>query len=131
MNNDGTTDSAENGTDDFRVMHLEANGPLVSTSDDTSDLIGNAWINHVSLIAIPVARLDPLFFDLSSLLAGEITQKLVNYQVKLAVIGDISEFLAASTALGDFVWESNRGEHVWFLPNETALETKLAASRGR
>lgn len=111
---------------DLRVLHLEADGPTVSSSEDTSDLIGNAWFENVSVIAIPATRLDPEFFRLSSLFAGEMLQKLVNYQVKLAVLGDLSEQLAVSGALRDFVWESNRGEHVWFLADETALAGKLA-----
>lgn len=108
------------------VLFLDAEGPTISTSEDTSDLIGNAWIDHSAIIATPVARLDPEFFRLQSRLAGDVIQKLVNYQLKLAVLGDIEEHLAASGAFRDFVWESNRGEHVWFLPDEAALEAKLA-----
>lgn len=55
------------------------------------------------MIAVPVARFDPEFFRLRSGLAGEITQKFVNYRSKLAVIGDISEKAAESVALRDFV----------------------------
>lgn len=115
---------------DIRVLHLDADGPVIATSEDTSDLIGNAWAENAGIIALPVARLDPEFFRLRSLLAGEIIQKLVNYRLQLAVIGDIGEFVAASEALRDFVWESNRGDHVWFLPDEAALESRLEA-RGR
>lgn len=108
------------------ILFLDAEGPTISTSEDTSDLIGNAWMDHSSIIATPVARLDPEFFRLESRLAGGIIQKLVNYHLKLAVIGAIEEHVAASGALRDFVWEANRGEHVWFLPDEAALEAKLA-----
>ena len=112
---------------DLRVQYLEPDGPLVSTSNDTSDLIGNAWVDGAGLIAIPVSRLDPAFFDLKSGLAGELAQKLVNYQLRLAVVGDISEFEAASGAFRDWVWESNRGRHVWFVPDEAALNERLSA----
>ena len=113
--------------DDFTVTYLYAEGPLVSTADDASDLVGAAWDQNARLIAIPVSRLDPDFFRLRSLLAGEIVQKLVNYRLQLAVLGDISQHLAGSEALRDFVWESNRGDHVWFLADRAALESKLAA----
>ena len=111
---------------DIRVLHLDPEGALVSTSDDTSDLIGNAWSEGISTIAIPVSRLDPEFFDLSSRKAGDITQKLVNYRLRLVVVGDVSAFEAASGAFRDYVWESNRGDQVWFVPDEAALRERLA-----
>ena len=111
---------------DLRVQYLDPDGPIVSSSEDTSDLIGNAWVDNVGLIAIPVSRLDPAFFELRSGKAGELAQKLVNYQLRLAVVGDVSEFEAASDAFRDWVWESNRGTHVWFVPDEAALEARLA-----
>ena len=114
---------------DIRVQYLDADGPVITASNDTSDLIGNAWVDNVNLIAVPVARLDPEFVRLRSLMAGEIVQKLVNYQLQLAVIGDITKFVAASDAFRDFVGESNRGRNVWFLLDEDALEAKLAATR--
>lgn len=112
---------------DTRVQFLDADGPVVSSSNDTSDLIGNAWYNNVGVIVIPVSRLDPDFFILRSLLAGEIVQKLVNYRLKLVVVGDIEQYIEASDAFRDFVWESNRGEHVWFVADEAAIPAKLGS----
>jgi hypothetical protein len=111
---------------DLRVQYLDPEGPLVSTSNDTSDLIGNAWVDNVGLIAIPVARLDPAFFELRSGMAGDLAQKLVNYHLRLAIVGDVSGYEAASDAFRDWVWESNRGAHVWFVPDEAALAARLA-----
>ena len=108
------------------VLFLDAEGATISTSDDVSDLVGSAWSEQATLIAVPEARLDPGFFRLETRIAGEVIQKLVNYRLQFVVIGDIEEHIAASGALGDFVWESNRGDHVWFLPDEAALEAKLA-----
>ena len=60
------------------------------------------------------------FFILSTGLAGEILQKFVNYQVKMAVYGDFSRY--TSKPLRDFIHESNQGEHFWFVPTrEEAL----------
>ena len=114
------------GADDFRVLYVDPDGPVISKADDVSDLIGNAWVDNISLIALPQQRLDPEFFRLNSLLAGDVLQKVVNYRVQLAILGDISAHLEQSQALRDFVWESNRGEHVWFLADEAALEAKRA-----
>jgi hypothetical protein len=116
---------------ELRVQYLDPDGPIVSTSNDTSDLIGNAWVDNVGLIAIPVSRLDPAFFELRSGIAGEVTQKLVNYHLRLAVVGDVSEYEAGSNAFRDWVWESNRGAHVWFVPDEAALEARISSGASR
>lgn len=115
--------------DGTRVLYLDSDGALISTPEDTSDLIGNAWIEHADVIALPLSRLDPDFFRLETLFAGHLLQKVVNYQLKLALIGDVSEYVARSSAFRDFVWEANRGEHVWFLADESALDAKLAPRR--
>jgi hypothetical protein len=112
---------------DLQVQYLDLDGAAISTSEDTSDLIGNAWMDHAEVIAVPVARLDPAFFDLSSLIAGEIAQKVVNYHLRLAVIGDVTGFAVAGSAFESFVVESNRGDHIWFLESEEALAAKLNA----
>lgn len=109
-----------------RVLYLDPDGPLLDRSDSANDLIGDAWGHEATAVAVPSSRLDPEFFRLSSGLAGEITQKLVNYRILLAVLGDISEHLEASGALRDYVWESNRGSSVWFLGDRAEFELKLA-----
>jgi len=116
---------------DLLVQYLDAEGPIISTGNDTSDLIGNAWVDNASVIAVPVSRLDPSFFDLSSGLLGEVTQKVVNYQLKLAIIGDISAATAASQPFADYIWETNRGDHVWFFDDEAGLAEKLTGRTGR
>jgi len=110
----------------IRVLHLEADGETLSTSDDAADLVGSAWSHDAAMVAVPAERFDAAFFDLRSGIAGEITQKLVNYRIRLAVIGDISGHVAASDALRDYVWESNRGEHVWFVDDDSVLAERLA-----
>lgn len=110
---------------DFIIQFVDVAGPIITRTDDVMDLIGNASYSGISLVVLPVERLDPEFFRLASLLAGDIMQKFVTYRVQLAIIGDISEYVAASDALRDFVWESNRGLHVWFLSDEEALIAKV------
>jgi hypothetical protein len=50
----------------------------------------------------------------------------VNYRVRVAIIGDVTAFESRSSAFRAFVTESNRGEHIWFLPDEAALTARLA-----
>lgn len=115
---------------DLRVQYLDADGPLISSPQDATDLIGGTWGQDVQVIALPLARLDPAFLDLRSGVAGEITQKFVNYQLKLAVIGDVSAAAASSQPFADYIWETNRGDHIWFFDDEAGLVEKLAGRTG-
>ena len=56
------------------------------------------------------------FFILSKGLAGEVLQKLVNYNIKLAIYGDYSIY--TSKPLKDFIYESNNGKDIFFVENE-------------
>lgn len=115
--------------DGVRIHVLEPTGFPVTSSVDTFDLIGNACYRDVHVLAVPVERLAPEFLDLSSGVAGEVLQKAVNYRLKVAVVGDVADRAAASAALADFIRESNRGEHVWFLPDAAALDSRLGPLR--
>lgn len=52
------------------------------------------------------------FFILSSGLAGEILQKFINYQFRIAIDGDYSKY--TSKPLKDFIYESNNGHDIFF-----------------
>ncbi|HEX5597209.1 MAG TPA: DUF4180 domain-containing protein [Micromonosporaceae bacterium] len=99
-------------------------GPPIATVQDALDVIGSAF-SQTDVVAIPVGRLNDAFFNLRTGLAGEIMQKFVNYQIRLAVVGDISAHIAASTALRDLVFESNHGNHIWFVADLDELDTRL------
>lgn len=99
--------------------------PLLRRPEDALDLIGDALGQRADWVVIPADRLDPGFFQLRTGFAGELLQKFVNYHLRVVVVGDISEFVAHSTALRDFVAESNRGRTVWFLNDLAELERRL------
>jgi len=63
-------------------------------------------------IAIRQESLSETFYDLRSGLAGEILQKVVNYRMKLAIVGDFSVY--TSKALHDFIYESNKSSTIVF-----------------
>ena len=102
-------------------------GPTVHVPQDANDIIGEALGAHVGLVVLPVERLGADFFTLRSRVAGEILQKFVNYRIQLAILGDMSAHIAGSTSWRDFVHESNRGRHVWFVADLTELGDRLAA----
>jgi hypothetical protein len=111
----------------MRILECAVDGPPVRGPGDATDLIGLAWEQKARLVALPVERLGEDFLVLSTGIAGEVVQKFVNYQVGLAIVGDISAAVARSKPLADFVRESNRGRHVWFVADMDALSGKLEA----
>jgi hypothetical protein len=115
---------------DTVVLHLTEAGSPIAGGQDALEVIGEAWAVRAEVVAVPAGRFAPAFFDLRSGLAGEFVQKLVNYRLRLAVLGDISECVRASDALRDFVRESNRGGHVWFLDGPEDLARRLAPAAG-
>lgn len=63
------------------------------------------------------------FFILSTGLAGEILQKYINYDVKIAIYGDYSRY--TSKPLKDFIYESNKGNDVFFVSSKDEAVEKL------
>jgi hypothetical protein len=106
------------------VLVCGDDGPTIATTQDALDVIGGAF-SRADVVAIPAGRLDERFFTLRSGLAGEIMQKFVNYRIRLAIVGDISAHLAASSALRALVHESNRGRQIWFVDDLDDLDTHL------
>ncbi|MFA4927012.1 MAG: DUF4180 domain-containing protein [Patulibacter sp.] len=111
-----------------RVHRLGTSGEPWSTNHATTDLIGEAMYSEVDLIVIPIERVDPAFFDLSSGIAGELLQRATNYRVRLAIVGDVAPWTAQSASLRAFVEESQRGGHLWFVADDAALDARLAAA---
>ena len=109
-----------------RILECEPDETRLRSYNDAVDLIGKAFENRATLIVIPVECLDDDFFRLQTRIAGELIQKFVQYQRRLAIVGDISRHLAESSALRAFVYESNRGNEVWFLASLDELNQRLA-----
>ncbi|MFJ8538900.1 DUF4180 domain-containing protein [Streptomyces sp. NPDC093591] len=110
---------------DVRVLRCAPDGPPLDGESAALDLIGDAYGQDATLVAVPVERVADAFFRLKSGVAGAVMQKFVNYRVRLAVVGDVSRHIAESTALRDFVHETNNGGHIWFLPTYDALDARL------
>ncbi len=87
-------------------------GEKIVTVQDALDLMMTAALEECIGLIVPKACLAEDFFRLQTRLAGEILQKFVNYNMKIAVIGDFSGF--ASQSLRDFIYESNKGTQVFF-----------------
>lgn len=96
-------------------------GVLVSDGTSAMELLATArYETGCSAMILRKEQLDEAFFRLSSGVAGEVLQKFVNYQMRLAIVGDFSHY--TSKPLRDFIYESNQGTQIGFQPTvEAAL----------
>jgi hypothetical protein len=109
----------------LRILEFEAEGPLLKDNRDVADFLSAAWAHEADLVVLPAERLADDFFRLRTGVAGAVLQKFVTYSMRVAILGDISARVAESSALRDFVLESNRGQHVWFVEGMDDLERRL------
>jgi hypothetical protein len=109
-----------------RIFECATEGAPLRTDRDAADLIPIAWSHRADWIALPVERLGDDFFRLETRIAGEVVQKFVGYRLRVAIVGDISRYLAESPALRAWVRESNRGNQVWFVESVEELGTRLS-----
>ena len=113
------------------MLVCDGTGPKMTCAQDALDLIGATYGTGATWVLLPVERLAASFFALGSGLAGEVVQKMVSYQLRLAIVGNIEKHVIESHALRDFVIESNRGRHVWFVPSVVALRERLGSTAQR
>lgn len=108
------------------VLELPADGPLIGSEQDALDLMGETYGNEgIELLLVPASRLHPDFFALRTGMAGAFLQKMQNYRFRVAVVGDISPAVAASDALRDVVYESNKIGRMLFAADDRELAEKL------
>lgn len=118
----------------MRFRKAERNGKLcaVVESDEKAitdvqsalDLLTSADYDvGTNNIAISKKLITDEFFILSTKLAGEILQKFINYRTRIAIYGDFSEY--TSKALKDFIYESNKGNSVFFVLTEDEAVERL------
>ena len=108
-----------------RVIEYRADGPLLASVADVIDLVGEAFAADATVVIVPASRLPDDFFRLRTGFAGEVMQKFQNYGRRLMIVGDISAHVVQSTALRDFVGETNRiGNHI-FAPDREAVEAAI------
>ncbi|TKI56785.1 DUF4180 domain-containing protein [Brevibacillus antibioticus] len=98
---------------------------LIEDVQSALDLIATVHYQADSeRIVLNKSLLNESFFDLKTRLAGEILQKFINYRVKVAIVGDFSVY--TSKSLKDFIYESNNGNDIFFLPTEEQAIEKLS-----
>ena len=99
------------------VAVVECDSPQITSAQSALELLMEAQYEfECSRLAVPKEALPEDFFILRTCLDGEILQKFINYHGKIAVFGDFSGY--RSKSLRDFIYESNNGRDVFFVPSQ-------------
>jgi hypothetical protein len=110
------------------VVHLDESGPPIASEEAGRDLLELGMAEDARWIAVPVQRLGDAFFTLGTGLAGAIVQRLQNYGLGLAVVGDVEPYVSASDSFRALVAESDRGQgSLLFAADAADLGRRLAA----
>ncbi|MCM3132716.1 DUF4180 domain-containing protein [Paenibacillus polysaccharolyticus] len=108
------------------IAYVTNNETLISDVQSALDLMATVRyeVTDCNLIIVNKSEVSEAFFDLKTRLAGEVLQKFINYQTKIAIIGDYSGY--TSKSLKDFIYESNNGNDIFFVSDEHQAVEKLS-----
>ena len=100
-----------------KIAIVNSDAPIINDGQSAVNFgLSIVYEHDCRNIAVNKAAVSENFFKLSTGVAGEITQKFVNYRIRLAIIGDFSVY--TSKPLHDFIYESNNGRHLYFAEDE-------------
>lgn len=111
-----------NNKDNSKVAIFDRGEIILHTLQDALDIMGNAHYHDCMKVLIHKDNIHEKFFDLKTKFAGEVLQKFINYQMRLAIIGNYSHY--TSKSLRDFIYECNNGQWIFF---EATVEDGLNA----
>lgn len=111
---------------EIRIAEVTSTDIFISTAEDGLDLLGNLYYQDVDRIIIHEQNITPAFFDLKSGIAGELLQKFSNYRVRLAIVGNFTQ--CTGNSIRDFIYESNKGRQVNFVPTVEDALNRLATA---
>lgn len=113
--------------DKTKVVRIEDESIVISDERSFLDLFMTiAYETGENKVIINKDNLAEDFFELRNKVAGNILQKLINYKMKLAIIGDFSNY--ESSALNAFIYECNQGNDIFFVESEVEALNRLSNS---
>lgn len=111
------------------VAVITGSEKVITDVQSALDLIMTVkYTAETNRIAVDKKAVCEDFFILSTGLAGEILQKFMNYQVKIAIFGDYTKY--TSKPLKDFIYESNQGKDIFFVSTKDEAVKKLVCRVG-
>lgn len=110
------------------VAVIESREAIIKDAASAIDLMMTVkYETGCDKIALNKEALIPEFFILSKQIAGEVLEKFITYQMRLAIYGDFSKY--TSNPLKDFIYESNRGKDIFFVESREQALQRLGAEQ--
>lgn len=107
---------------DSRIAIVSSDDLILKNIQDALDIMATVQYYGCDKVVIHKKSIIQDFFYLRTRLAGDILQKYVNYDVKIAIVGEFDSF--NSKSLSDFIYECNSGKNVFFKDTiEEAVES--------
>ena len=108
----------------IKIAIVQSGETIVTDAQAMLDLLATVDYNYgCDRIVLCKGAITEAFFNLSTGIAGDVLQKVVNYRKRLAIVGDFSAY--SSKALRDFIYESNKGSSVFFVETEEIAIARL------
>lgn len=110
------------------IAQVTSDELIITDTQSALDLIATVqYETDCDKLIVDKSCVNEDFFILSTGVAGEILQKFVNYGKKLAVVGDFSKY--TSKPLKDFIYESNKGDSIFFVSSLEEAVQKLDGAK--
>ena len=110
------------------IAQLLADEVLIYEAQSALDVLATAqYETGCDKFILSKACFTEDFFVLSTGIAGAVLQKFVNYRKKVAIIGDYAGY--TSKPLQDFIYESNKGNSIYFLSDIGEALRKLSGEK--
>ena len=111
-----------------KIALYQSDSPMITSEETALDLLAQAAFElGIRRIVLNKEALCEDFFRLGTGLAGKILEKFIQYQVKLAIVGDFSGY--TSKPLRDFIYESNQGRDIFFVEKREEAIRRLSQAR--
>ena len=110
-------------TPNGKVTIVNTESPILTCGQSALEFAVNAGSQ---MIIVNKAAVCEDFFKLSTGIAGEIVQKFVTYGYRLVIVGDFLHY--KSKPLQDYIYECNKGEHIYFANDESEALKKLGGN---
>jgi hypothetical protein len=95
---------------------IETDCALITDTQTALDCLAQVrYQTGCDCMTVPREAFTDAFFKLRTGLLGDVLQKFVNYQMRLAIYGDFSN--EKSQPMRDYMLESNRGRQIFFAPD--------------
>ncbi len=112
-----------------KIAEIVTEKKIIDNLQDALDLIADISYQEINKIILKEHNFTPDFFNLKTGLAGEILQKCVNYNIKIAIVGNFEKY--ESKSLKAFITESNKGNQFFFVSDVSIAKERLGnQSRG-